>query len=166
MVSCRAHNPKIAGGLRHKQTQRSQKSMNSITDPAAQHHLRRTIDQSMLDRVLIERDRQDKKFGPQQHPDGTGLPGDTEASDIARQECNYAFANGYGTWRAILCEEYAEAMAETDPANLQKELLEVAAVAVAWAGDLESRILGLNIGPTPKQREAHQEIAKAEALAN
>lgn len=140
--------------------------MNSITDPTARYHLKRTIDQSMLDRVLIERNRQDKKFGPQQHPDGTGQPGDVEACDLVRRQCNHAFAEGLGTWRVILHEEYAEAMAETDPTKLQKELLELAAVAVNWAGEIECRLLGLNLGPTYEQRQMHQEIARAEALSS
>lgn len=143
--------------------------MNSITDPAAQAHLRSTIDQAMVERVLTERIRQDKKFGPHQaHPDDTGHPGDALECTLARNLCNEAFSQGEGTWRHILYEEYAEAMAEADPVQLQKELIELAAVAVAWAGEIESRLLGLNqlLGPTPEQRKAHQEIAAAEALAS
>jgi hypothetical protein len=43
------------------------------------------------------------------------------------------------TWSAILLEEVFEAMAEDDPERLQKELVQVAAVAVAWIEALNQR---------------------------
>jgi len=42
-------------------------------------------------------------------------------------------------WCSILTEEFAEAMAETDRAKLRAELVQVAAAAVAWIEDLDSR---------------------------
>lgn len=36
------------------------------------------------------------------------------------------------TWADVLSEEFFEAMAEEDPAKLRAELVQVAAVAVAW----------------------------------
>lgn len=90
--------------------------------------------------VALERARQDAKWGEQNHVDGTGLPSDREAADKARQFCDDAFKAGLGAWRLILEEEYREALAETDPAKLRKELLEVAAVSVAWAEAIDRRL--------------------------
>jgi hypothetical protein len=64
----------------------------------------------VLDEVQDERRRQDAKWGEQNHPDGT-----------------------------IALEEVFEALVETDPAKLRDELLQVAAVAVAWVEAIDRR---------------------------
>ncbi|MFB7162294.1 NUDIX hydrolase [Streptomyces sp. NPDC056242] len=89
-----------------------------------------------------ERQWQLRKFGEQHHPDGTGLPGDTLRADNAREVCQAMARRGETTWRGILAEEIAEAFAETDPAKLRAELVQVSAVCAAWIADLDSR-------PTP-----------------
>jgi hypothetical protein len=90
--------------------------------------------------VSRERARQDAKWGEQNHPDGTGPTIPTlNAVDRARHECDYAHRNGTGTWRHILAEEVAEAMAESNPARLRAELIQVAAVAVAWVEAVDRR---------------------------
>lgn len=94
----------------------------------------------IVDDIRAERGRQDAKFGADRtQPDGTGQPGSVGNADNAKDICASAFRRGYGTWRHILNEEVAEAYAETDPALLAAELLQVAAVAVAWIEDLERR---------------------------
>lgn len=45
-------------------------------------------------------------------------------------------------WLHILREEVAEAFAETDPVALRGELVQVAAVAVAWAEAIDRRTVG------------------------
>lgn len=84
--------------------------------------------------IYAERLRQDLKWGEQNHPNGTeddtGLS--KLAADAARASCDKAFAEGRGTWRHILEEELFEAVAEDDPVKLRGELIQVAAVAVAW----------------------------------
>lgn len=57
----------------------------------------------------------------------------------ARRDCASAFRVGKGTWRHILQEEVAEAFAELDPAPLREELIQVAAVAVAWIEAIDRR---------------------------
>lgn len=90
--------------------------------------------------VIQERVRQDEKWGQQDHPDGTGPTIPTlNAVEHARNECNYVFRHGLGTWRHVLAEEFAEAMAESDPARLREELIQVAAVAVAWVEAIDRR---------------------------
>lgn len=89
--------------------------------------------------VADERNRQDDKWGIQDHPDGTE---DTFAMqrDIHTRLCNDAFSVGKGTWRHILSEEVYEAYAETDVAKLRVELIQVAAVASAWVEAIDRRV--------------------------
>jgi hypothetical protein len=88
--------------------------------------------------VVRERGQQDRKFGEQNHPDGTSKMWQPEA-DLMRQDCEEAFAGGQGTWKHILLEEVAEAIAEEDVKALRNELIQVAAVAVAWVEAIDRR---------------------------
>jgi hypothetical protein len=94
-------------------------------------------------RVLVEvgRERvaQDAKWGEQNHRDGTGHDCDKVTADRQRRACERAFREGWGSWSHILREEVAEAMAESDPAKLRAELIQVAAVAVAWVEAIDRR---------------------------
>jgi hypothetical protein len=100
----------------------------------------------ILEQVAIERAAQDHKWGQQNHPDGTGdsalgmASGFRQlAAQVATRHCNSAFAAGVGTWLHILNEEVAEAFAEHEPAKLRAELVQVAAVAVAWVENIDRR---------------------------
>jgi hypothetical protein len=97
-----------------------------------------------LERVLEdighERAAQDRKWGEQNHPDGTGMhEHDAWVANYLREECEKAFAEGRGTWRHILNEEIGEANTESDPAKLREELVQVAAVAAAWVEAIDRR---------------------------
>lgn len=92
--------------------------------------------------VAAERRAQDTKWGPQNHPDGTGirhLPLAPLMRDYARTLCDGEHKAGRGTWEMILAEEFWEAAAEEDPAQLRTELIQVAAVAVAWVEAIDRR---------------------------
>lgn len=91
----------------------------------------------VLDLVYAERVRQVEKWGEQNHPDGTHHS--PIHADMVRRDCERAFRDGRGTWRHILSEEVAEAYAETDPEKLRAELVQVAAVAVAWVEAIDRR---------------------------
>ncbi|MFD3929711.1 hypothetical protein [Streptomyces sp. NPDC058614] len=93
----------------------------------------------VLAEVLAERIRQDATWGEQNHPDGTSCPGDTDSADMARRHCQQAADGGTLAWRHIMTEEWTEARAESDPAKLRAELLQVAAVAVAWVEAIDRR---------------------------
>lgn len=95
-------------------------------------------DLALLD-IENERLRQDGKWGPQNHPDGTGDVTFVAESKFRRERCDAAFAVGKGTWKDILLEEVWEAMAESDLATLRTELVHVAAVAVGWIESLDRR---------------------------
>jgi hypothetical protein len=104
----------------------------ALDGPAAQQR-------AVLDEIAAERARQDKKFGEQNHRDGTGARDQQAHAETAREWCKDAFASGYGTWSDVLAEEVAEANAERDPAKLRAELVQVAAVAVAWIEAIDRR---------------------------
>ena len=90
----------------------------------------------VLPEIAAERERQDEKWGEQNHPDGTG-PGYAIDAKRARHRCNLAAALGLVSYRDILEEEMYEAFAESDPDKLRHELVQVAAVAVAWIEKLD-----------------------------
>jgi hypothetical protein len=95
---------------------------------------------TVLSEVSKERDAQDILWGEQNHPNGTGGWLSQEQADMARRQCKYAAAHGGTTWRLILDEEVAEAAAEgNDAQRLRRELLQVAAVAVAWVECIDRR---------------------------
>lgn len=88
--------------------------------------------------VMHERERQDRKFGTNRHiPNGTGDIYYIYLANADRNICDAAFKNGRGTWQHILQEEVSEAFAESDPAKLKEELVQVAAVCKAWIEDLD-----------------------------
>lgn len=90
----------------------------------------------VLPEIADERERQDERWGEQNHPDGTG-PGFAIDAKRARHSCNLAASLGLVSYRDILNEEVYEAFAESDPDKLRHELVQVAAVAVAWIEKLD-----------------------------
>lgn len=94
---------------------------------------------TVLQSIYKERKFQDVKWGEQNHPDGTGSIGNKMESDFRRKDCDAAFNAGNGTWRQILLEEVYEALAESDPEKLREELVQTAAVCVAWIQAIDRR---------------------------
>ena len=97
----------------------------------------------IFDELFLERQSQDKKWGEQNHPDGTGVSVLTESIRwdllIARERYKEDFELGKHTWQEILNEEVLEAFNERNPAELRKELIQVAAVAIAWIEAIDRR---------------------------
>lgn len=101
----------------------------------------------VLEEVSHERIRQDAKWGVQNHPNGTGEDWNEwngqgsghiqRVADEKREACERHFCNGTGSYADILSEEFYEALAESDPARLRGELIQVAAVAVAWVEKID-----------------------------
>jgi hypothetical protein len=94
---------------------------------------------AVLAEVAAERRRQDERWGEQNHDDGTGTERGAFVARVLRRACDRRHAEGVGTWADILAEEVGEAFGESDPAALRTELVQVAAVAVAWAGAIDRR---------------------------
>jgi hypothetical protein len=108
----------------------------------------RTAVAAVLAEVQAERDRQDARWGEQNHPDGTGpdidflgTPLDIHVAAF-RRSCQDAAAAGKPTWFGISLEEDFEAYAERDPAMLRAELIQSIAVKVAWVQAIDRRTSG------------------------
>lgn len=98
-----------------------------------------------LDRIVVERVLQDLKWGTRRtHADGSGGASAKLLADQARELCDRATELGVLSWAHILEEEVAESFAEATPEKLEAELVQVAAVAVAWLEDLRRRRLGVS----------------------
>jgi hypothetical protein len=93
----------------------------------------------VLMEVAMERTRQNAKWGEQNHPDGTGGLHHVLAVDDVRRGVERAAAEGRQNWANVMGEEVAEAFAESDPARLHAELVQVAAVATAWIEAIDRR---------------------------
>lgn len=87
---------------------------------------------SIFSEITAERQRQDAKWGEQNHP-MREEDDDAFLKSVAyscRQICDYKSVLQSVTWLDILREEFYEAFAESDPARQREELVQVAAVAV------------------------------------
>lgn len=109
----------------------------------------------VLNDVHDERDRQLAQWGEQNHPDH--MPADYPVGDTPNYErtaqhwksvnaARVAWMNERGVptdrnaaWDGILLEEVYEALAETDPAKMRAELVQVAATATAWVESIDRR---------------------------
>jgi hypothetical protein len=121
-----------------------------VTDPMKDLRMRPEMLKVLAD-IRAERDRQDKRWGQQSLPDGTGstswpVPisarGSRGQRDIAQARCRRAAKRGEVTWRHVLLEEVTEAFAESDRHKLRAELVQIAAVTAAWIEHIDRR-------PTP-----------------
>lgn len=100
--------------------------------------LRRLCTKAVLREVLLERQAQDEIWGEQNHPDGTDKVNEVAAN--VTKAWNKVFAEaGDVDWKHVLDEEVLEAFAEEDPVKLRAELVQVAAVAVAWVESIDRR---------------------------
>ena len=108
----------------------------------------------VLDEVAAERRQQDRKWGRQDHPSFDAIVADgswlragagswtvwgTIGEDL-ESTARLELKDG-ATWAAILAEEVGEAFQERDEAKLRTELVQVAAVAVAWIEAIDRRAL-------------------------
>lgn len=102
--------------------------------------------------IIKERYRQDKKWGEQNHPcldqvllnrEGGCTPQrmcaeyniPTEAQ--AQQTCDINAKSGSLTWTDIALEEFCEVVGEFDPKKLRQEIIQLAAVCVAWVEKID-----------------------------
>ncbi|WP_199539252.1 hypothetical protein [Desertihabitans brevis] len=128
--------------------------------------------QRVLNEVGGERGRQEVKWGEQNHPNGTGgtrsllrdayepnldLRTGAELAAIFTARTDRLAAAGRLTYEAILTEEWAEAIACDDPAELRAELVQVAAVAVAWVQKID-REQGAGITVTAIRSQPNPEL--------
>lgn len=103
--------------------------------------------ETVLAEIMAERERQLAKWGKQHRPnvrEGQDQAARASIRDYLRKRCDeseergpfYGFTGG-ASWQEILEEECWESYAEDSKDALRKELIQVAAVAVAWIEDLD-----------------------------
>lgn len=100
----------------------------------------------VLEDVAVERNNQIDKWGYQTHPDlldgREGCRADyAMLSGFYRDRNDQAEVQDECDWTTILLEEVYEALAESDRKRIREELVQVAAVAVAWIEDIDSELL-------------------------
>lgn len=92
----------------------------------------------LMGEILAERRRQDQMWGiqdwPWRNPRQFPL---TVSAEIVRKTVELRSEAGVVDWAAILVEEVAEAVEETDPDRLRVELVQVAAVVMAAIESLD-----------------------------
>lgn len=106
-------------------------------------------DRAIAREVLAERDRQDAKWGEQNHSNGTGSLADKERAEHAKNATDAAARAGRVTWRDIAHEEVCEAFAESDPNLIRAELVQASAVLQQWIAAID-RKAGLVIADPPR----------------
>lgn len=112
--------------------------MNAISSTSSVAEAHAGLDRVLAD-ITAEREAQHAVHGVQHHlPDGTG-PQWARLADNARRECEQDAAAGRLTWRHVLLEEVAEALAESDPTRLRRELVQVVAVGAQWLQAIDNR---------------------------
>jgi hypothetical protein len=100
---------------------------------------------TVLEDIREERRRQVERWGVQSHPDLSEYPRATlrdlfaERADYWKRRNDNPSKGLELDWTGILLEEVYEALAEESPARLRAELVQAAAVAVAWIEDIDTR---------------------------
>lgn len=109
---------------------------------------------TVLSEIATEREKQDQKWGVQDHPsvdqillNRTGgctgqrmcenyeIPSEARAKFLLRD----AFENNLGTWTHIALEELSEIVECVDDVVRRKEIVQLAAVCVAWIECIDRR---------------------------
>lgn len=122
--------------------QKAKAAADDITE-----RFRRLNDGAVLAQVAFERIKQDAQWGQQDwpsvvsrdHPHLVALYYGIPSADTARRLCQEAYAGDRVTWAHILIEEVAEAVGCLDEKAMRAELIQVAAVAVAWVQAIDRR---------------------------
>lgn len=107
------------------------------------------MNSKVLFEVDDERRKQDAKWGEQNHPDYAPSKNLAKLKLVtekwvkqAKNLCELQAKNGELNWATILAEEFAEAMDElafSSSSKLRAELIQVAAVCVAWIECIDRR---------------------------
>lgn len=111
-----------------------------FAERSSREALRRHRTKAVLSEVAEERERQHEKWGEQNWPDGTSELVWGPVANELRAGNDERLVIGGTHWLGILGEEMAEAFAEEGgSALLRAELVQVAAVAVAWIEAIDRR---------------------------
>lgn len=87
--------------------------------------------ESVMKEVADERARQDRRYGEQNHGNGTSVVYKS-MEDSARNSCRKASESGSLSWFHILREVFWETTSKSDRVALRANLVKLVAVGVAW----------------------------------
>lgn len=107
-------------------------------------------ERDIMQAIERERERQDVKWGEQNHKDGTGSsyqpPFDlkqpwkySHLTIMLKRRVDRLQAEGHPLWSLILLEEVFEALSAETEEDLYDELVQTAAVIVQWLAALQRR---------------------------
>jgi len=94
-----------------------------------------------------EREKQDKKWGEQNHSSVEMVNGkiakyNIPTDKVARKICQDAARNGMCTWTDIALEEFCESVYAKDDVDRRKELVQLGAVITAWIECIDRKANG------------------------
>jgi len=100
------------------------------------------IGKSIYTEIIEERNRQDAKWGEQNHQVVAEMFNSLDDYGIVNEEqakylCNEAASNGFLKWSHIIVEELSEAIHAKTKEEMRKELIETAACCVAAIESLD-----------------------------
>jgi hypothetical protein len=95
-----------------------------------------TVPERIVRLALQEKGRAEEVHGVNSWPLGTGSTYWQSMANLARLDCQQAFAEGRGTWLHISREEVFEAFAEEDPVKFVQEALQAIGTFVAAIEDV------------------------------
>lgn len=116
------------------------------------HSLINNKKMNVYDEIQAERQRQNKKWGEQNHsclnqkllntendctPEKMCEHYEIPSENRAKFMCDIAFENGNGTYAEIAIEEMSEIVSEFDPIKRREEIIQLAAVCVAWVEKID-----------------------------
>lgn|SRR5688572_18149930 len=93
----------------------------------------------VMEDIKKEVERQETRWGEQNHPDGTSKEKFEWMAGLAKMNCDKLAKEKKTSWAAILFEEFYEALAEEKDSELRAELVQVAAVAASWVKAIDRR---------------------------
>jgi hypothetical protein len=113
-----------------------------------------------MDKIINEikkrRKEQNEKFGVSSHPcldqtllnrEGSCTPQrmceeyHIPSENVAKYNCDNAFYKNQGTWAHIAVEELSEIVSEFDLHKRRNEIIDLAAVCIAWLEDIDNKII-------------------------
>lgn len=97
------------------------------------------IDPELFSMVLAEHERQQAKHGPQNYPLGTGSDELWALAERIKELVDAKTDMGIVSFAEVFTEEVCEVLCEKDESNLEKELVQVATVALVWASKLREK---------------------------
>lgn len=105
------------------------------------------VSKDVLNELFLERTRQDRRWGQQEWPSVMDLPAQEDpcraygipTESVAKASCDAEMRDGTCTWAGIALEEFCEVVSAGDDQSRRVELVQLAAVILAWIECIDRR---------------------------